>query len=424
MNNNLSTDNESLKGDPSKPILVDSKFPRITKKLLNGKYLYSINGRRMVRGAWIGERRSAWTEEEALEIARNIRKKNDLKYNNGKYGHETIVFVHKAEEKLKEYGVPVEKALDEYINLKELELRNLHSKTLEKVWDEFIEYHLKSNSSPHTIRTYRSVKNLMTKRFGSGTPVRLLAEKQLVLDQENIVQKFIKNELNKYHLNYRDNIRRNINAFFNFCFKQRYIEQYENPCLRLTGKRIKKDPSVLTVDEAERLLRTAETYDQGMVSYIALMIFGGLRPTEANLLKPENIDWANNQILIPKSISKVKRGRTFNLNPPLKEWLLKYNSFDKTNYRKRMDKIKHLSGFKIYKEDKNAKRWEPDVCRHTSITMFLAKNNYQYGLCASQFGNSEDVIRTHYEAFSRPSKEDVERFYSLMPDKIEGHSNK
>jgi len=370
----------------------------------------------MVRGKWIGERKTAWTEADARSIADLVRKKNDLKYNNGKYGHETIVFVHKAEEKLKEYGLPIEKALEEYLHYKEIENRHYRSKSLEKIWDEFISYHEKSNSSPHTIRTYRSTKRLMLNRFGSGTPIGLLAERKIGRGEENIVQRFLKYELSKYHPNYRDNIKRNFNAFFNYSFKQRYIEQYENPCLRIDFKRIKKDPSILSVDDAENLLRVSERTDKGIVPYIALMIFGGLRPTEASLLKDENIDWENNQILIPRSISKVRRGRTFDLVSPLKNWLQKYPSFEKRNYRKRMDKIKQLAGFLSTETKTKDKVWEPDICRHTSITFFLAKNNYQYGLAANQFGNSEEVIRSYYESFRRPSRADVERFYSIMPD--------
>ena len=80
-----------------------------------------------------------------------------------------------------------------------------------------------------------------------------------------------------------------------------------------------------------------------------------------------------------------------------------------------MDKIKQLAGFLSTNEKEKTKTWEPDVCRHTAITMFLAKNNYQYGLAAKQFGNSEEVIRTYYEAFKKPSKEEVAKFYSILP---------
>ncbi|NBO22508.1 hypothetical protein EBU94_04100 [bacterium] len=398
-----------------KPILVDPKFPRITKKLVGEKYLYSINGRRMVRGKWIGERRTAWTEADARKEADTIRKKNDLKYNAGKYGHETIVFVHKAEEKLKKYGLPIEKALDEYLHFKEVENRHYRSKPIEKVWDDFINEHKTNGSSEHTIRTYEYTKRIMVNNFGGGTPIGLLAEKQIVLGEENVVQRFFKSKLSKYHPNSRLNIKRNFNAFFNYCFRQKYIEQNENPCLRIELKPIKKDPSVLSVDDAELLLRLAEENDKGLVPYIALMIFGGLRPTEASFLNSQNIDLENNQILISRSISKVRRGRTFDLNLPLLNWLKQYPTFYKVNYRKRMDKIKQLAGFLSTDEKEKTKVWESDICRHTAITFFLAKNNYQYGYAANQFGNSESVIRSYYESFKRPSKSDVDRFYNILP---------
>lgn len=415
MSPNMAINESAPKVVKGKPIVVDPKFPRITKKLEGERFLYSINGRRMVRGKWIGERKTAWTEADARRIADVIRKKNDLKYNNGKYGHETIVFVHKAEERLKQYNIPIEKALEEYLHYKEIENKHYRSKSLEIVWDEFINYHIINNSSPHTVRTYRSVKKMMVNRFGGGTPIGLLAEKPIGFGDENIVQRYLKNELNKYHPNYKDNIKRNFSAFFNFCFKQRYIEANENPCLRIDFKRKPKDPVVLSVSDAENLLRIAEDTDKGIVPFIALMIFGGLRPTEASLIKEENIDWDNKQILIPRSISKVRRGRTYDLVSPLLDWLKKYPKFEKVNYRKRMDKIKQKAGFLGSEIHPKTKNWEPDVCRHTAITMFLARNNYQYGLAASQFGNSEEVIKTYYESFTRPSKSDVDLFYNLYP---------
>ena len=91
---------------------------------------------------------------------------------------------------------------------------------------------------------------MMVNRFGGGTPIGLLAEKPIGFGEVNIVQRYLKNELNKYHPNYKDNIKRNFSAFFNFCFKQRYIEANENPCLRIDFKRKPKDPAVLALVEA------------------------------------------------------------------------------------------------------------------------------------------------------------------------------
>lgn len=412
---NMSKIEPTAKAMKDKPILVDPKFPRITKKLVGEKFLYSINGRRMVRGKWIGERRTAWTEADARKEADTIRKKNDLKYNAGKYGHETIVFVHRAEEKLKKYGLPIEKALDEYLHFKEVEDRHYRSKPIEEVWNNFIEEHRTNGSSKHTIRTYEYTKKIMVKNFGGGTPIGLLAEKQIVLGEENVVHRFFNTKLKKYHQNTKLNIKRNFNAFFNYCFRKSYIEYSENPCLRIRIKPDKKEPVVLSVEDSELLIRLAEQNDKGLVPYIALMIFGGLRPTEAGLLKSENIDFQNHQVLISRSISKVRRGRTFDLMSPLVEWLKKYPHLNKINYRKRMDRIKQLAGFLSTEEREKTKTWEPDVCRHTAITMFLAKNNYQYGLAAKQFGNSEEVIRTYYESFRKPSADEVSRFYNILP---------
>jgi integrase len=147
------------------------------------------------------------------------------------------------------------------------------------------------------------------------------------------------------------------------------------------------------------------------------MLFGGLRPEEAKQVEPSDIDWKNKEVLIKKDVSKTKRSRTYDLISPLLEWLKSYPQLEKTNLRKRLEQIRLKAGFSINKEDTSGFKWTPDVCRHTSITFRLAKENYAYGKCAVLFGNSEQVIRDHYQAFARPKDHEVEAFFSILPTK-------
>jgi len=50
--------------------------------------------------------------------------------------------------------------------------------------------------------------------------------------------------------------------------------------------------------------------------------------------------------------------------------------------------------------------------RHTAISHFFRKTG-SYGLTAEQFGNSESIIKLHYQG--RVSTEDTKRFYRLTP---------
>jgi hypothetical protein len=54
----------------------------------------------------------------------------------------------------------------------------------------------------------------------------------------------------------------------------------------------------------------------------------------------------------------------------------------------------------------------PDVLRHTAISHYFRATG-SYGRTAEQFGNSESIIKKHYQ--SRVSSKDTKRFYALRP---------
>jgi len=396
--------------------VLEASYPRITRITYKGKFRYEVFGRRMDKGQYFGQRKRYKTQEEAYR-ARDLlittelvdKGSTDIDLN-------TIAFVQKARERLKCYNVSVEKALDEYIRSREEETKSRLTKDLKTVWEEYLLEHEQKGSSKHTKRTLREMQRKMIAAFGHNIPVGVLAEKKTLDKSENQVVRYFRTKLNGYNQNTKDNIRRYFSAFFGFCFRQGYIEKDENPLRRMMrGKRTRKDPEVLTVDEVEKLLQTAEETDKGIVAIFALKIFGGLRPVEANLITAEDIDWQNGEILIKKHISKTRRSRTYDLISPLKEWLTAYPEMDKVNLRKRFEQLRIKAGFSISKEDRSGKRWASDVCRHTAITMRLAREKYAYGYCAALFGNSEQVIKDHYQSFARPRQEEIDKFYAILP---------
>ena len=64
------------------------------------------------------------------------------------------------------------------------------------------------------------------------------------------------------------------------------------------------------------------------------------------------------------------------------------------------------------KENPDLKPWVPDVLRHTAISYYFRATG-SYGRTAEQFGNSESIIKKHYQ--SRVSSKDTKRFYALRP---------
>jgi len=101
----------------------------------------------------------------------------------------------------------------------------------------------------------------------------------------------------------------------------------------------------------------------------------------------------------------------------LSAWLraCKGKPFFPSNWRRDFDAIKAKAGYpKPTKENPEPKPWPEDVLRHTAISHYFRKVG-SYGQTAEQFGNSEAIIKAHYQG--RVTSEDTKRFYSLMPQR-------
>ena len=83
--------------------------------------------------------------------------------------------------------------------------------------------------------------------------------------------------------------------------------------------------------------------------------------------------------------------------------------------RKSLDALKEAAGYTGRVDgaaDGDLKPWPHDVLRHTAISHYFRKTG-SYGRTAEQFGNSEAIIKNHYQG--RVTSEDTKRFYALLP---------
>ena len=65
-------------------------------------------------------------------------------------------------------------------------------------------------------------------------------------------------------------------------------------------------PGILTVEECEKLLRAAEQTDRGMIPWLALGLFCGIRPEEIRRLTWENVKIDRGFVEISGDASKVR----------------------------------------------------------------------------------------------------------------------
>lgn len=206
----------------------------------------------------------------------------------------------------------------------------------------------------------------------------------------------------------KDTDRRAVSRFFSWCIERPRRWTVANPCREVrVDMGEAKPPQVLTVADCEKLLRAAEGYKGGLlVPYVAVCLFAGLRPFEAARLPRTQINLADGELRLESSQTKTKRARVVTICPTLKAWLTRYKGETfPANWRKEFAAVRKAA---------KITEWPADVLRHTAVSHHFRLTG-SYGQTADQFGNSEAIIKAHYQA--RVSGEDTKKFYALLPNR-------
>ena len=216
----------------------------------------------------------------------------------------------------------------------------------------------------------------------------------------------------------RANDRRTISAFFSWCMERKRRWCVVNPC---SAVRIEpgeeKPPAILSVAECQKLMQAAELFERGgLVPYLAVCLFGGLRPFgEAPRLSWPQVNLRDNEIRLEGEQTKTGRPRVVAICPALCAWLRAYQGreFCPPNSQGHFRALKEKIGYGTRSEAQpKLKPWPMDVMRHTAISHYFRKTG-SYGQTAEQFGNSEAIIKRHYQG--RVTSEETERFYAIRP---------
>ena len=233
------------------------------------------------------------------------------------------------------------------------------------------------------------------------------------------IEKYLANQ--NVSANSKDGYCRAISSFFSWCMKGKRHWAVNNPCYAVEIEGLTSDddrePVVLPVSECNALLREAEGFKNGrLVPYVALCLFGGLRPVEATRLSWEQVNLGDGEIRMTGTQTKTGKGRIVVICKTLKSWLKRYQGRDEI-YRPTFDvDLKVLRAAVGYgtptEEQPDLKPWVPDVLRHTAISHYFRLTG-SYGRTAEQFGNSEGIIKKHYQG--RVTSEDTKEFYALRP---------
>ena len=247
--------------------------------------------------------------------------------------------------------------------------------------------------------TLREIKSVM-KGF-----VRTCGHKQASRITETDLAKFI--QKGKVSAHTENNRQKVYNKFFNYCLKQDWVS--ENPLRKYEKRQIVSEVAhYLSVSEAQKVLEAAKSKEhQKLLPYITLMLFCGLRNSEASKLKWENIRFDGDQvdINVDAKIAKTASRRHITVEANAARILRYCRDKNLTepypkNFRKNFDKLKLETGIE----------WRSNALRHTFGTYRYAFNESD-DKTSKEMGNSPDVLKKYYNGLA--TKREAEKFFEL-----------
>ncbi len=180
-----------------------------------------------------------------------------------------------------------------------------------------------------------------------------------------------------------------LHSIFSFGIQQEWCDL--NPVSKIVVPKIKERPiSPLAPEEVEKLKEAARNPAfRDMQFSLRLMLYSGIRPTEVSLLREEDFDWEEMQVIIRPSASKTGGGRTV----PLRgiKGIRKKDRIIPQGWTRKWHDLRRAAGYR-------GKSWVPDVCRHTFASYHAAYFRNLAALQLEMGHRDASLLMTRYMA--------------------------
>ena len=167
-------------------------------------------------------------------------------------------------------------------------------------------------------------------------------------------------------------------------------------------------PKILTVEQAERLLRAAAATQEklNMLPYVVLGLFCGVRSEELRGLTWGDVKLSKGEVTIPARIAKKRRMRNIPLPKNALTWLLPFKDatgpVTPKNSAKKVPKVATAAGFS---------EWPHNALRHSFGSYLFALTEDSQVTSARLGQKSDDVLFTHYRSLT--GKHEAKAFFNL-----------
>lgn len=398
--------------------VIRDKWPRVREKKAGGVAGWLIDARRMRKGVVEGETHWRADRAEALALAETIAAEYDQSGAQGvAMPIELRAQAFLAQRIMEPLGRSIVEACEFYRDHL-LKQKEKDESALVEVLAE--EWHEDKKDPKHklatpTIKGIRQTANLLKAAF-AGRTIKSITEQE--------ADKFIFSLEGDYQ---RENTRSRCSQFFNWCAKapRRYVNAADNPFKDIVVILPENDITIFTAKEAQDVITLCENKYKNLVPYMAISLFAGLRPGEAELLTWENVYTEKKLIHVLGSTSKSGVTHNVDIEENLLHWLTEYAPEKakgpicpqgKTLARRRQELHAEL-GFKAAGLNPDAEEIEQDITRHSFGSHWQAKYQNVYKL-ADMMANSPAVIREYYNKARPLSKAEIESYWNIVPKKV------
>jgi integrase len=213
----------------------------------------------------------------------------------------------------------------------------------------------------------------------------------------------------------RNLVMRHLRAFFNYGIKRGYL--IENPISRLDFvESLPKEVEVISPSGVVKMLETALENDFGLLPYLTLGFFCGIRPEgELSLLQWSDVDLQNRIVTIRSAVSKTKRRRFPELSENAIAWLETYRqrggvcegpivTCDERTLSRRRHHNRLAAG---------VTHWPNSAMRHSYCSYWLAMHKDINKLVLQSGHTSVDTMWRHYHRGT--TEAEAKKFWAIMP---------
>ena len=151
----------------------------------------------------------------------------------------------------------------------------------------------------------------------------------------------------------------------------------------------------------KKLLTTTLQEDPGMIPYLAIGLFAGVRPMEIERLQKPDI--TERYIEITAANAKTRKRRLVNIAANLKKWLKISEELLPTNKTKRLSRILKKAGLE----------WKPDIMRHSFASYHLVLHESADKTALEMGHRDTQMLFRHYRELV--TREEAKAYWEIKP---------